>query len=491
MPYYNPEPRFKKPARRSLRRPQTNLDPRKEGTSSQKWRAHPRPAEGLSKSNVPKTDQSHGFDDTPTKKQLERSVNQFGRLEIRSPDDIPPKLPLWQFFTKTVGIIGSLPVTTARAILYPKTPDPDDQPYMDFNTLQEKWIEWHHWMLSDDPWKDYRRGFRWSPGDLSVQEMQLAARPEQYVSPEIDFPTKAVDNPNFVRPPVPTVNWFDRPETGPYIAKSPKIGTVEYVVPDYDVSPPISVPWPEKHSFLDEIPVQEIPSLLKEFDIEKIPELDPTPEALKQLKPDNIKDVGVSIEITAVPNKNPVIRFRPTIVRGSTRRQRETKAHSKWIKLSQLAISLTFGTYTEVMDFVEILVWDSYYIDPKTGKLVYAMFKEDYKMINVINGIAEGKYHVDIGATLVDYGVSQATDILIGQASRRVTREVIDYGGWQSPQGPQGFINKMQKDYRNVLSQYETEISNEKRRLLSLPPLSQSERKLWNAKSGLSPSVRG
>ena len=111
-------------------------------------------------------------------------------------------------------------------------------------------------------------------------------------------------------------------------------------------------------------------------------------------------------------------------------------------------------------------------------------------MINVINGIAEGKYSVDIAATLVDYGVSQAQDILIGQASRKVTREVIDTGNWRSPQGPQGFINKMQKDYKNVLSQYETKSANDKqRRLLSLPPLSESPRRLWNAKSGLSASL--
>ena len=158
------------------------------------------------------------------------------------------------------------------------------------------------------------------------------------------------------------------------------------------------------------------------------------------------------------------------VVRGSTPRKNDTKAHSNWIKLAQKSISMTYGTYTEIMDFVEILVWDAYYIDPRTNKLVYAMFKEDYKIINVLNGIAKGKYSVDIAATLVDYGVSQAQDILIGKASKTVTREVVDLGGWRSLQGPQGFINKMQKDYRNVLSQYEKKQSDEKsKRIFSLP----------------------
>jgi hypothetical protein len=180
------------------------------------------------------------------------------------------------------------------------------------------------------------------------------------------------------------------------------------------------------------------------------------------------------------------------LVKGSTPRKNDTKAASRWIKLAHLAISLTYGTYTEIEDFVEILVWDAYRVDPKTGRLIYAMFEEDQKVINVLNGIAEGKYSVDIAATLVDYGVSQAQDILIGKMSRLVTNQVVDKGGWRSPQGPQGFVNKMQKDYRNVLSQYETKSTNDQqRRLLSLPPISDTPRRLWNAKSGLTTSVRG
>ena len=244
-----------------------------------------------------------------------------------------------------------------------------------------------------------------------------------------------------------------------------------------------------------EVPFEDIPQLVKNFDLEKIPsvDLESIPETMiKTKRPDTIYEQSVSIEVTAVPNKLPMVRFRPMLIRGSTRRTNDTKAHSKWIKLSQLAISLTYGTYTEIMDFVDILVWDAYRVDPRTGNLRYAMFEEDMKIVNVLKGIAEGKYSVDIAATLVDYGVSQAQDILIGQISKKVTREVVDLGNWRSPQGPQGFINKMQKDYRNVLSQYESKTANEQSRgILSLPPLSESPRRLWNAKSGLSAYLRG
>jgi hypothetical protein len=437
MPYYNPEPRFKRPARRSLRRPQTNFDPRKEGTSEQKWRSHPKPATGLSGSSIPK-------------------------VETRMPRDIPPKIPMHTLLSHPIFKLG-------QALLSPSTPS--NETFYDWSTHNEN--------VSKQIAQDNFVG------------KDLAARLQPLTDYEVDLPTQPVVNPNFVRPAVPTVNWFSRPENGPYISQSPKIGTIEYIVPDYNVPPPVPVELPDEHTFFDEVPAQEIPELVKNLFSPEIPNIDINPEMVRQRKPDEIQDKGVSIEVVAVPNKLPMIKFRPVLVRGSTPRKNEAKAHSRWIKLAHKAISLTYGTYTEIQDFTEILVWDAYYIDPRTGRLRYAMFEEDMKIVNVLNGIANGKYSVDIAATLVDYGVSQAQDILIGKMSQAITKQVVDTGGWRSPQGPQGFVNKMQKDYRNVLSQYEkSETDEQKNRLLSLQPLSDSPRRLWNAKSGLSSSVR-
>jgi hypothetical protein len=435
MPYYNPEPRFKKPARRALRRPVINSDPRKEGTSSQKWQSHPKPATTTSRSNIPRT-------------------------ETRTPRDLLPKIPISKVLKNNL----------LTQLLSPSELAGDAETFYDWSKHGEN--------VSKQIAQDNFVG-----RDLAVRLQPL----ENY---DTVLPTEPAVNANFIRPAVPTVPWFERPEFGPYISTSPKINTIEIVVPDYDVAPPIPVELPERHAWFDEVPAQEIPELVKNFDIPKVPEIDINPEVIRAKKPDSIHEVGVSIEFVAVPEKLPMVKIRPMIIRGSTPRKNDTKAASRWIKLSQLAISLTFGTYTEILDFVEILVWDAYAIDPRTGKLVYAMFEEDYKMINVISGIAEGKYSVDIAATLVDYGVSQATDVLIGKSSKAVTRQVIDTGNWRSPQGPQGFINKMQKDYKNVLSQYETATTNEQNRLLSLQPLSESPRRLWNAKTGLTSGLR-
>lgn len=442
MPYYNPEPRFRKPARRSLRRPQTNLQ-NKRGFKPGGWKSHPKPATGTSGSNIPK-------------------------VETRTPRDISPKVPFHKLFGHPLVKLG-------QALISPSATASPEETFYDWSKHGEN--------VAKQIAKDNFVG------------RDLAARPQQLETPVVDLPTEPVRDANWIRPQVEEVDWFNRPEYGPYIARSPKIGTVEVVVPEYNVPPPLPVVLPERHAWFDEVPAQEIPELLREFDIPKIPEMDIDPithEMMPKRKMDNIRDVGLSIEVTAVPDKLPVIKFRPQIVKGSVKRKNDTKAHSAWIKLAHKAISLTYGTYTEIMDFVEILVWDAYYIDPRTGALRYAMFEEEMEIVNVINGIAEGKYSVDIAATLVDYGVSQAQDILIGQMSRAVTRQVVDTGNWRSPQGPQGFINKMQKDYRNVLSQYESKTANERSNgLLSLQPLSETPRRLWNAKSGLSSGVRG
>lgn len=377
------------------------------------------------------------------------------KIETRSPRDFSPKVPVNKLFGNPIFNFLFNPTQTAA-------------PYED-----------------EYNWKDYGSDISNMIAENNFVGRDLATSKLPLKDYEVELPTLPAVDPNFIRPEVTTVEWKNRPGDRPFISTSPKIGTVEYGVPDYDVPPPFPIELPDSHPWFDEPPAHEVPDLVREFDFETQPMYDPlSPKTVR--RPDSIKETGVSIEISS--GVVPTVKIRPQTVKGATKRRNDTKAASKWIKLSQLAISLTYGTYTEVMDFVEILVWDAYYVDPKTGKLRYAMFEEDYKIVNVLNGIAEGKYSLDIAATLVDYGVSQAQDILIGQASRMVTKQVIDTGNWRSPQGPQGFINKMQKDFQNVLSQYETFQSNEtQRRLFSLPDIRESPRKLWNTKSGLSP----
>ena len=373
------------------------------------------------------------------------------KIETRTPRDFSPKVPFSRIFNHP---LFSILAPTQLA-------DPNYDEY---------------------DWRNYKEDVSRQIAENNFVGRDLATRKLNLVDYEVDLPTLPVVNPNFVRPEVPEVLWRDRPSSGPYIARSPKIGTVEYAVPDFNVPAPIPVELPEIHPWFDPPTEEELPGLLETFDYETQPMYDP--ESIKALRPDTLKDTGISIDITA--GDNPKVKIRPMTIRAATKRTNDTKAASRWIKLSQLAISLTYGTYTEVMDFVDILVWDAYYVDPRTGMLRYAMHMENQNIINVLNGIAEGKYSVDIAATLVDYGVSQAQDILIGKASQAITRQVVDTGNWRSPQGPQGFINKMQKDYRNVLSQYEKKSDDEQsRRLFSLPPLSESSRRLWNAKSGL------
>jgi hypothetical protein len=318
---------------------------------------------------------------------------------------------------------------------------------------------------------------------------QMAVRPQQEEIVPFELPTMPLVEPAFIRPKVPVVPWYDIPPTGPFISKSPKIGTITYRPAPYMVPAPAIIEIPPYHPMFQEPAPLEIPELLTEFELETKPQVDQSYDFPKPGRTNKISERVISIEVQLDAKLQPIVRFRNSRVKASTRRKRDVKANSKWIKMANLGISLTYGTYTEIMDFVEILVWDAYYKDPRSGKYRFAMHETDQNIVDTLKGIAEGKYSVDIGATLIDYTVSQAQDILIGQMSRLVTRELIDSGNWQSPQGPQGFVNKMQKDYKNVLSQYETENAKD-----WLPDLwttqDLQERRLWNARTGLSEQQR-
>ena len=56
---------------------------------------------------------------------------------------------------------------------------------------------------------------------------------------------------------------------------------------------------------------------------------------------------------------------------------------------------------------------------------------------------SEGKYDVDMQQLIVDYAFMQLQDFLIGKMSQGIVSQAIDTGGWQSPIGPEAFVNKM------------------------------------------------
>lgn len=394
-------------------------------------------------------------------KKLPKAKPKSPTVETRNPTDFIGKVPINKIF--------NLPgFNVLKNVLTP-------------STLAEPWLDEITPQKAAERQSKYIREVNPGLDDLIVQ-------PEPIKEYEFELPTEPVADPQFIRPQVPIVRWNDTPPTGPFITTSPKIGTITYRPPRYHVPPPYLVEVPQVHPIFSEPTPLEIPQLLKGFDVETKPKIDTSYRMPPIGKTNLISDRVMVIDVSTDVKMDPIVRFRESKVKASTLRKREKKASSKYIKMAQMAISLTYGTYTEIMDFVEILVWDAYIYNPKTKTMMYAMHHADGDILVVLDGIATGKYSVDIASTLVDYTISQAQDIIIGKISRSITSEVIDSGNWHSPQGPQGFVNKMQKDYKNVLSQYEGQTTPLLPNIFPREELSQ--RRLWNAKSGLSPSVR-
>lgn len=276
-------------------------------------------------------------------------------------------------------------------------------------------------------------------------DVDLAVRMPQYheVEPVI-LPYTVIEPVEM--PPVPEVEWEAQPEKGPYITRSPKVKTITYVVPPYIVPQPLPM-WVEDlpEEFEDPpLRTQPIPEFITDVKTDVREDLY-EPEDFELKYPDNVTETGVEISIIEpkADSKLETVRIRRIKTKGSRKRRKDTKAASRWIKMAHKAISLTYGTYTEIKEAIEIFAWSAYFI--KDGKVYYAMQMEQGDIQKVLKGIRLGKYEVDIPNFLFDLSVAQAQDWLIGKASKQITAQLIDSGHWSSPQGPQGFVNQINR----------------------------------------------
>lgn len=273
----------------------------------------------------------------------------------------------------------------------------------------------------------------------------LAVRQPQFIEAEpVPMPYKVIEPVEM--PPVPEVKWDQQPPKGPYITRSPKVGTITYVVPDYIVPQPIPLYVDDLPKEFEDLPLvrQPVPEFIT--DVKTKPDFDDIPpEEFKQRVRSDVTEEGVEITIQEPKTDTQLetVKIRRIKTRGSRKRRKDTKAASRWIKLAHKTISMTYGTYTEIKEAIEIFAWSAYQI--KNGKVYYAMQIEKGNIQNVLKGIRTGKYEVDISTFVFDLAMVQMQDWLIGKASKQITSTLIDQGQWSSPQGPQGFINQIQR----------------------------------------------
>ena len=191
---------------------------------------------------------------------------------------------------------------------------------------------------------------------------------------------------NYERPILPEIPWADyKTNILPGYTKSPKKGTLIVTVPDYEIAEPIP---------MDADPAHDIWKVPEDVPFERLypqPQDDPAPGIVPEIMPkvqSRVNETGVTLELSkAGPSLR--LKVRPTKQRASVRRRKDVKANRKWLKATHMLISVTFGTYTEILDLLEALAWNSYAM--RNGKKVGAMPLENGKLLNILTGVLEGK----------------------------------------------------------------------------------------------------
>lgn len=348
------------------------------------------------------------------------NVNKAPRLQQKPPEKYNPKLPLSvisRFIGRTLGaqIAPLIEATPTADATY------DPGPYF--------------WQNPD---------FDVSPElqDMSRGLLEL---------PEVEIYTPSPSTGDWgsfkERPPLPEIPWRDfRPDV-PGFSRSPKKGTLRINVPQHIVPNPLSVNNdPNNELYKDpevfEEPFPELPKVGD--DIDNLPSL---PKKLKGMPKANEK--GVTIEFVNT-DAGVQIAVKPMTARANISRKQDTKANRKWIKLAHKLVNVTYGTYSEIMDFTEALAQNVYMYSGENK--ISAMYLNKGDMIKTFQGLIDGRYDLDLPAFLVDYAVMQTTDFITGKVSQKVTKDAVDAGWWTSAQGPQGFINQQTKGFGNVQS---------------------------------------
>ena len=348
--------------------------------------------------------------------------NEAPKIEPRDPKSTPPKIS-----------VGSL------TRLLGKTLAPYVGPMIEAKPTAE---------ATPGPWVWQQPDF-----DIAPELETLDVDPRVQKRPEIELPKTETTDYELERPELPEVSWPEIRKPGVVgISRSPKIGTVVIRLPqDYYVPAPIRVD-PQPEGSIWDVP-DDVPIEILAPRREDAPEIDieaPKPQKRGTArKPADLYDETLNIEIKADPDGQPTIHLRPGRARASERRKKDTKANRAWIKAAHKLINVTYGTYSEIIDFVDALVWNVYDVNEK-GELVYAMALEGGKAHMVIDGLMRGKYEIDMGQFIIDYAVMQTQDMIMGKMSQALVKETIDKGQWTSPMGPQGMLSRVQKEFQNV-----------------------------------------
>ena len=258
------------------------------------------------------------------------------------------------------------------------------------------------------------------------------------------FESKAEPDQGISRLSPAYVNNLLAPEWGPEIAEPVEkrgrlVGLVLHPV-DVPVIAPVPIEYPDLLPEWQPMPLpRPRPRPLPMPAVELLPGVRPSSPA----RPKPQSEVTIVIEVLP----SPVGRDRPSVrVRAVQRfkyqiyasQRRKMDAKGVYLRLQEM-VTVTFGTLTEVQDFVEAAAWNI--VDAKgrpvmtvhRGEALDATEAIENGLVRgvVVNfrqyaaafaGLVDGRYSLDLGGFAFDYAMSQASDMEAAFMSRRVER---------------------------------------------------------------------
>lgn len=373
----------------------------------------------------------------------ELRVRNAPKVVTTDPRTRPPNISV----PKVASIFGRALTLQLQTLLQP-------------SPLADATIDWGPELYND---------FANAPPELKGMVISPPLAPEIGVDNYIPFDPKEVP---FELPKIREIPWtpdIDVMDPGTY-TKSPKKSTITIAPPDMFVIPPFRFDPDPGHDVWEMDPHPQWDFNKLRPPVITMPDLDDHPMDPSRTRPPPYRrsrtgwpmEPGLTIELTVglrdrvrtVPETQtkpqPIIRLKPRTHRASKPRKADAKMNRRWLKLAHMLISLTYGTYTEIMDFLQCLAWNSYQM--RNGKKIPAMALSKGSLHEILIGVMEGRYDVDMQGLMVDFTFMQLQDYIIGRMSKALVKQAIDSGGWQSPIGPQGFNRRMFDD--SILRNY-------------------------------------
>ena len=156
------------------------------------------------------------------------------------------------------------------------------------------------------------------------------------------------------------------------------------------------------------------------------PDADPDDSTIRDLP--GLPEVQGSVTVSIDPNVGLQLKIQRALrpQRQEENKPRKDKKYGKAVRMYRSILRLhttTFGTYSEIMDFMDVLM-NNVVVDGKY------LWKHDNPYQALLRGLKTGKWDIDWEGFAVDFAANQAQDMAIGKSSAKVREALNDMGYW-------------------------------------------------------------